>query len=187
MLKKELRTYYKQLRNSLSTEEIATMSRQITDQCMQLPIWDVHYYHLFLPIESQKEVNTEFLVSKILQKNKKLVVSKSNFETHSMEHFLWSKTTQITKNAYGIPEPSEGIAVKDQEIEVVFVPLLAYDKKGNRLGYGKGFYDRFLSKCMPKTIKIGLSFFPPTNRLIDVHSNDVPLDFVISPKQVYRF
>ena len=72
MLKKELRTYYKQLRNSLSTEEIATMSRQITDQCMQLPIWDVHYYHLFLPIESQKEVNTEFLFSKILQKNKKL-------------------------------------------------------------------------------------------------------------------
>jgi len=154
---------------------------------MQLPIWDVHYYHLFLPIESQKEVNTEFLFSKILQKNKKLVVSKSNFETHSMEHFLWSKTTQITKNAYGIPEPSDGIAVKDQEIEVVFVPLLAYDKKGNRLGYGKGFYDRFLSACKQETIKIGLSFFEAETALIDNSENDVRLDYCITPKRVYSF
>ena len=104
-----------------------------------------------------------------------------------MQHFLWSETTQITKNAFGIPEPLEGVRIKEDEIEVVFIPLLAYDKKGNRLGYGKGFYDRFLSKCLPQTIKIGLSFFSPTNTLIDTHPNDISLDYVISPKQVYRF
>jgi 5-formyltetrahydrofolate cyclo-ligase len=55
---------------------------------------------------------------------------------------------------------------------VVFVPLLAFDKKGNRVGYGKGFYDAFLSKCKPETIKIGLSFFEAEETIDDVFEND---------------
>ena len=173
MLKKELRSHYKQLRDSLSAQEIELMSQQIAEQSLQLPIWGLHYYHLFLSMESQQ--------------NKKLVVSKSDFDTYSMQHFLWSETTQIKINAYGIPEPMEGVSINEHEIDVVFIPLLAFDKNGNRLGYGKGFYDRFLSKCLPQTVKIGLSFFPPTNTLIKTHPNDIPLNYVISPKRVYRF
>ncbi len=187
MLKKELRSHYKQLRDSLSAQEIELMSQQIAEQSLQLPIWGLHYYHLFLSMESQKEVNTEYLFSKLCQQNKKLVVSKSDFDTYSLQHFLWSETTQIKINAYGIPEPMEGVSINEHEIDVVFIPLLAFDKNGNRLGYGKGFYDRFLSKCLPQTVKIGLSFFPPTNTLIKTHPKDIPLDYVISPKRVYRF
>ena len=70
---------------------------------------------------------------------------------------------------------------------MVFVPLLAYDKQGNRVGYGKGFYDNFLSKCKPETIKIGLSFFPPEEKIKDVSESDVKLDFCVTPEEVFRF
>jgi 5-formyltetrahydrofolate cyclo-ligase len=67
------------------------------------------------------------------------------------------------------------------------VPLLAYDKHGNRVGYGKGFYDNFLSKCKPETIKIGLSFFPPEDKIDDVSENDVNLDFCVTPEGIISF
>lgn len=187
MLKKEIRLRYKELRSKLSTEQLQTMSRQIADQSLHLPIWKAQYYHLFLPIVSQKEVNTSFLFSRLQEKNKKIVVSKSHFETLSLEHFLWSDSTKISENTYGIPEPQGGVIVQETQIEVVFVPMLAYDKKGNRVGYGKGFYDRFLAKCPTKTIKVGLSFFPPTETLIKTASNDIALDYAITPNRIHRF
>ena len=70
-----------------------------------------------------------------------------------MTHYLLTDNTKIKKNKYNIPEPIDGIEVPDNKIEVVFVPLLAFDKKGHRVGYGKGFYDHFLSGCQPNTIK----------------------------------
>lgn len=187
MLKSELRSHYKQLRSTLSSDEIERMSQQMAQLSLQLPIWKAQYFHLFLPIVTQKEVNTIYLRSKLQEKNKKIVVSKSDFKTASMQHFMWSNTTKMTTNRYGIPEPDEGIRLKEHQIEVVFVPLLAFDKKGNRVGYGKGFYDRFLSKCLPNTIKIGLSFFPPTKALINTDPKDIAMDYVISPNQLYSF
>jgi 5-formyltetrahydrofolate cyclo-ligase len=73
------------------------------------------------------------------------------------------------------------------KIDVVFVPLLAYDEKGNRVGYGKGFYDAFLSECKPETIKIGLSFFPPELEIKDVTSDDIKLDFCVTTDSVHAF
>ena len=70
---------------------------------------------------------------------------------------------------------------------MVFVPLLAYDKQGNRVGYGKGFYDNFLSKCKPETIKIGLSFFPPEDKIDDVFESDVKLNFCVTDSQIFEF
>jgi 5-formyltetrahydrofolate cyclo-ligase len=70
---------------------------------------------------------------------------------------------------------------------VVFVPLLAFDKQGNRVGYGKGFYDRFLANCKPETIKIGLSFFEVENEIADVFNNDIELDYCVTPNKIYTF
>ncbi|MDP5026727.1 MAG: 5-formyltetrahydrofolate cyclo-ligase, partial [Flavobacterium sp.] len=85
------------------------------------------------------------------------------------------------------PEPIDGLEVPDAKIDVVFVPLLAYDKQGNRVGYGKGFYDNFLNKCKPETIKIGLSFFPPEEKIDDVSESDVKLDFCVTPDAIFSF
>jgi 5-formyltetrahydrofolate cyclo-ligase len=187
MNKKELRLKYKKLRQNLSENDIEIMSLEIANTILKLNIWDKTYFHVFLPIEEQKEVNTEFILHLLQGKDKEIVVSKADFQTREMTHFLLTDNTKIKKNEYNIPEPVDGIEVPTHKIDVVFVPLLAYDKVGNRVGYGKGFYDKFLSECNPETIKIGLSFFEPEEFISDVFENDVRLDFCVTAESIYKF
>ena len=187
MLKKELRTVYKAQRKALNEEEIEFKSLQIANQLVRLPLWDYVYYHLFLTIESQKEIQTEFILQILFGKDKEVVLSKSNFETGTLTHYLLTDNTKLRKNAYDIPEPVDGIEVPETKLDVVFIPLLAFDEKGNRVGYGKGFYDRFLAKCRPETVKIGLSFCEATPEISDVSPDDIRLDWCVTPEKVYSF
>ena len=187
MTKTELRAQYKALRKNLSEESIEEMSLAIANSVLELDIWDKTYFHVFLPIEEQKEVNTEFLLHLLSGKDKEIVISKADFTTRKMTHYLLTDNTKIKKNEYNIPEPMDGIEVPSSKIQVVFVPLLAFDTKGNRVGYGKGFYDQFLAECTPETIKIGLSFFEAETFIADVFEKDIRLDFCITPKNCYRF
>jgi 5-formyltetrahydrofolate cyclo-ligase len=187
MLKKELRQKYKELRKQLSENEIEEWSLQIANQLIRLDIWQHSFYHLFLPIESQKEVNTEYILQVLAGKDKNIVLSKSDFSTREMTHFLLTDNTTIKKNEYDIPEPIDGLEVPVSKIDVVFVPLLAFDEKGNRVGYGKGFYDKFLAACKPEILKIGVSFFESENVISDVLNTDIQLDFCVTPTKVYNF
>ena len=187
MDKKEARKKSKEARKQLSQEEIEDKSLAIANQLLRMNIWDKLYYHLFLTIVEQKEINTEYILQILAGKDKEIVISKCEFATVGMTHFLLTDNTKIKKNSYNVPEPVDGLEVPDAKIDVVFVPLLAYDKQGNRVGYGKGFYDNFLSKCNPETIKIGLSFFPPEEKIDDVSESDVKLDFCVTPEEIYRF
>lgn len=185
--KKELRLKSKTLRNALSENEIEEMSLAVANKILTLPIWEKTYFHIFLPITEQKEVNTEFILHLLSGKDKEIIVSKADFETRNMIHFLLTDNTRIKKNAYNIPEPVDGIEVPSHKIDVVFVPLLAFDKKGHRVGYGKGFYDKFLSECKPDVIKIGLSFFDPEELITDVFEGDVKLDYCVTPNEIHSF
>lgn len=194
MDKKALRSKYKVLRQSLTEEEIEDKSLAIANQLLRMDaltsgrlVWNKLYYHLFLTIEEQKEINTEYILQILAGKDKEIVISKCDFATLGMTHFLLTDNTKIKKNNYNVPEPVDGLEVPDAKIDVVFVPLLAYDKQGNRVGYGKGFYDNFLSKCKPETIKIGLSFFPPEEKIEDVSETDVKLDFCVTPEEIIKF
>ncbi|WP_445718433.1 5-formyltetrahydrofolate cyclo-ligase [Flavobacterium sp.] len=194
MDKKVLRSKYKVLRQSLTEEEIEDKSLAIANQLLRMDtifsdrqVWDKLYYHLFLTIEEQKEINTEYILQILAGKDKEIVISKCEFATLGMTHFLLTDNTKIKKNSYNVPEPVDGLEVPDAKIDVVFVPLLAYDKQGNRVGYGKGFYDNFLRKCKPETIKIGLSFFPPEEKIDDISVSDVKLDFCVTPEDFFKF
>lgn len=187
MLKKELRTKYKALRSQLSDNDLEEMSLAIANKVLALPVWEKNYFHIFLPITEHKEVNTEFILHLLSGKDKEIIISKSDFETREMTHFLLTDNTKIKKNEYNIPEPVDGIEVPSKKIDVVFVPLLAFDKTGHRAGYGKGFYDKFLTDCKPETIKIGLSFFEAEEQIKDVFENDVKLDYCVTPDRVYEF
>ena len=187
MIKKEVRQKYKELRQQLSENETEELSLQIANQLIRLDIWQHSFYHLFLPIESQKEVNTEYILQVLAGKDKNIVLSKSDFSTREMTHFLLTDNTTIKKNAYDIPEPIDGLEVPVSKIDVVFVPLLAFDEKGNRVGYGKGFYDKFLAECKPEILKIGVSFFEPENIISDVLNTDIQLDLCVTPTKVYNF
>ena len=187
MTKKELRIKYKAMRQNLSENDIEIMSLSIANQLLKLDIWSKTYFHLFLPIKKHHEVNTEYVLIVLQGKDKEILVSRANFETCDMTHFLLTNNTTFKINKFGIPEPINGIEVPTSQIEVVFVPLLAFDKAGHRVGYGKGFYDKFLSNCKSKTIKIGLSFFEPEDLIFDAHDNDVRLDLCITPVQTFVF
>jgi 5-formyltetrahydrofolate cyclo-ligase len=187
MNKKEARKKSKEERQKLSFEQVDEKSLAIANQLVQMDIWNKNYYHLFLPIEEQKEVNSEYILNILQAKDKEIVISKSDFATTSMTHYLLTDNTKIKKNVYNIPEPINGLLVPSEMIDVVFVPLLAYDKLGNRVGYGKGFYDKFLSECKPDVIKIGLSFFEPEDLIDDVFENDVKLDFCVTSERVIYF
>ena len=187
MKKSELRPKYKALRKQLSENEIEEMSLAIANKIISLPIWQKTYFHIFLPITEHHEVNTEFILHLLSGKDKEIIISKSDFETRNMTHYLLTDNTKIKKNEYNIPEPVDGIQVPSDKIQVVFIPLLSFDKKGHRAGYGKGFYDKFLSECKPETIKIGLSFFEADDLIEDVFTGDVQLDYCVTPKRIYRF
>ncbi len=194
MLKKELRVKYKELRTHFSQKEIETKSLAIANRLLSLSnlpdgsqVWGKTYFHLFLTIEEQKEIDTEFILHILQGKDKEIVVSKSDFATLEMTHYLLTDNTKLKKNEYNIPEPIDGLEVPATKIDVVFVPLLAFDVKGNRVGYGKGFYDKFLSQCKPETIKIGLSFFEVEENIDDLSENDIQLNYCVTPSEIYTF
>ncbi len=141
----------------------------------------------FLTIHEHKEVQTDYLLHILNGKDKNVIVSKSDFETRTMNHVLLTDNVTIKKNEWNIPEPQNGFSVADNQIDVVFVPLLAYDVFGNRVGYGKGFYDLFLSKCKPNVVKIGFSFFNPEPVISNVFSEDIRLDYCITPTNTIKF
>jgi 5-formyltetrahydrofolate cyclo-ligase len=187
MNKKDLRLKYKNLRQAMSPKEADENSLAIANRLLQLDIWGKTYFHLFLTMENQKEVHTDFILNILAGKDKEVIVSRSDFESLRMIHYLLTDNTKLMLSQYGIPEPVDGIEVPSHKMDVVFVPLLAFDEKGHRVGYGKGFYDRFLSECKPDVIKIGLSFFEAEEEAIDVNDNDVALDYCVTPLRVYKF
>ncbi len=187
MTKKELRLKYKTLRQDLSEAKINDYSLAIANQLLTLDIWDFIFFQIFLTIEEQKEINTDYILNILAGKDKNIIISKSNFEDYTMTHYLLTDNTKIKKNEYNIPEPIDGIEIKLEQLEVVFIPLLAFDNVGHRIGYGKGFYDRFLADCKPETIKIGLSFFQPEHETFEASENDIKLDYCVTPNAVFQF
>ncbi|MBW2937114.1 5-formyltetrahydrofolate cyclo-ligase [Aureisphaera sp. CAU 1614] len=186
MNKAALRILYKGKRDKLTQEDIEALSLDIANQSLNLPIWHRTYFHIFLPISSKKEVNTEYLLHILQGRDKSIVVPKAEFDSGKMKHILLQENTVLKKSSYGIPEPVDGIEIPANKMEVVFVPLLAYDKKGNRIGYGKGFYDRFLQECNDSCVFVGLSFFEPENTLKN-EVQDIPLHFCVTPDKLYHF
>lgn len=187
MQKKDLRLKYKNLRQAMLPEEADEKSLAIANRLLQLDIWDKTYFHLFLTMENQKEVHTDFILNILAGKDKEVIVSRSDFESYKMLHYLLTDNTKLVVNQYGIPEPVDGIEVPSNKMDVVFVPLLAFDNNGHRVGYGKGFYDRFLNECKPDVTKVGLSFFEAEDEAIEHNDTDVALDYCVTPLRVYKF
>ena len=186
MTKKELRLNFTFLRNSLSAEEIRSSSSRILEHLEAMPIWNHTYYHIFLSIVEKKEIDTSALLNLLFIKEKRVVVPKLA-SASDLEHFELRQDTKLVKNKWGIPEPGSGTRVTEEVIDVVFVPLLAFDRQGHRVGYGQGYYDRFLSKCRKDVVRIGLSIFDPVNAISDIEATDITLNFCITPDRVYSF
>lgn len=187
MSKEALRISLSRKRKKLTPEQVTKKSLAIANRVKNLPIWDKSFYHVFLSIAVKNEVGTDFLLHLLQGRDKNVVISKSDFSTKEMSHFLLTDATVIKENSYGIPEPQSGIPITIDQLDVVFVPLLGFDATGNRLGYGGGFYDRFLAACRPDCLKIGLSLLDQMEARIPAEETDVKLDTVVTPDKVIQF
>ena len=184
MLKGELRKVYKLKRSSLTNTE--TLSLEIANKTLEIDIWNLQNYHVFFPIEKHKEVDSKLIIQIAQGKDKNVILPKLNLESKTIDSFLLTDSTPLKTNHLGISEPFNGIQINNNQIDLVFVPLLAFDNFGHRVGYGGGYYDKFLSKC-PHAIKVGLSYFDPINKIEDINSKDIKLDYCITPNKVYKF
>ena len=181
------RKKYQTLRSKLSKNKILDLSIKIANNCLDLNIWSNENYHIFLSIDKKNEVDTKPIIDILDGRQKNIIVSKSDFKAITLKNYLLSEEVILEENEYGIPEPINGIQINSEIIDVVFVPLLAYDSKGNRVGYGKGFYDKFLQILDSKTIKIGLSFFSPEELIKNIDEKDIKLDYCVSPEKIFNF
>jgi len=183
MKKQQLRAIYKQKRQDLSLSETHKLQENIYHQVFDLDISHIKTVHIFLTLARFKEIDTNPIISYLRSKNKKIVVSKTDFKANTLKHYYLEKDTEIELNKYGIPEPKNAKQVLEKELDLVFVPLLISDKNNYRVGYGKGFYDRFLVNCRKDCKIIGLNFFKPIIKIDDFNEFDIPLDLVLYPKE----
>lgn len=186
MKKAELRKLAMNQRKSLSPLVASELSLQLLSHFSELDFSGVKTIHIFLPIAEKNEPDT-FLFIDWLESNYpniKIIVPKADFETALMSNYVYSGREDLQKNLYNILEPQKA-ELHDGEVEMVIIPLLAFDKRGYRVGYGKGFYDRFLKGLT--TLKVGISFFEPSNNIEDVNEHDICLDLCLTPHRVYDF
>lgn len=188
--KQAIRKTYLDRRKALSPESFRQLNNALLEQCRNLDLGHPAYIHLFLPIAARNEVDTWPLAAQLRERfpDTTLVLSRSFIATGDMEHFAWKADTTLIENALGIPEPENGEPVQPAQLDVVFVPLLAFDTSGHRVGYGKGMYDGFLRQCRPDVLTVGLSLFGPLETPVaDAWDGDVPLHAVATPEKVYYF
>ncbi|MCK7555307.1 5-formyltetrahydrofolate cyclo-ligase [Chitinophaga sedimenti] len=188
-LKKDIRREYLQQRIAMSLEKATMLNARLLEQCKQLDYTNVQYIHIFLPISGKLEADTYGIVQWLRETLPQLhlVISRSDLSSGEMLHYLWEESTEIASNHFGIPEPVNGRLITPDQLDLIFVPLLAFDERGHRVGYGKGMYDLFLSQCRPSAQKVGLSFFEPVPVIEDTYDGDVALDIVLTPDHIYHF
>lgn len=189
--KEALRKHYRQLREQLSNVELLQRSKQVSIHFFNhIPLEQVRVLHTYLPMSSQRELDPLPIIGKLRREypHIKLVVSRALWQQRQMEHVYWEKEVKLQESKWGIPEPMGGQTCPAEKIDAVLVPLLAFDRFGHRLGYGAGFYDRFLASCAPHAISIGLSLFPPLEEpMPGIFPTDIPLTHCLTPDEVFVF
>jgi 5-formyltetrahydrofolate cyclo-ligase len=188
--KNELRRIYKEKRKAIPERERLKMDDLLLIEFQRMDI-PVHAATLlsYWPLKDRAEVNTHLITDYLQFRMPGLQVAYpvANFDTHELSVVLTNDDTSFKMNAHGIAEPVDGTLLPPEAVDIVLVPLLVFDEQGYRIGYGKGFYDRFLSTCRPDVLKIGFAYFEPVPPFHDIHEFDVPLSIGVTPQRLYEF
>jgi 5-formyltetrahydrofolate cyclo-ligase len=188
MTKQEARTTYLARRLALSDGEKEAREAGLLEQFGRLVFPPIKTIHVYQPILSKNEIDTLPFIRHLerLFPGLRLVLPRVSGPT-TLEHLVWDAGTLFSTSPWGTPEPVGGVSVPARDIDLVLVPLVIFDREGYRVGYGKGFYDRFLSACRTDVLKVGLSLFEPLPHLQDRAEFDVPLSIGVTPTQLYEF
>ena len=188
--KKALRKEILTKRSILDAVEKEEKDRKILDR-----FYDSNYYreakNIFIYISYDSEINTKGIINKALMDNKKIYVPRTEFKTRLMDAVEITSLDNLIESEYGILEPSvEEPHIDPNEIDLIVVPGVAFDRNGGRMGYGAGFYDRYFKKInednMKKVIKLALAYDFQILEKIPMNEQDVPVNYIITEKEFYQ-
>jgi 5-formyltetrahydrofolate cyclo-ligase len=190
MTKKELRSIYLKKRREMTAAELRDKSERISSLFFhQVDLSDIKFLHVFIPILKNNEPDTWIIINKVRSDFPKtrIVLPRVEYSSMKMENYIYQSEEDLELNSWGIKEPRRTEKIDPAKIDLVLVPLLIFDLKGNRVGYGKGFYDKFLAECRVDCERIGLSLFEAIDQISDIDSQDEPLHQCITPNMLMRF
>lgn len=195
MTKEEIRKEARQKRILLDPEEVELRSRKISSLLFsRLPVHRFSVVHLFLPIRKNQEPDTRLILETLQKDFPATVYISKSLENGEMLHVPY--TSDLKKNRWGIDEPIDLSPALDSETFfrtfageniLVLIPLLAFDRAGHRVGYGKGYYDRYLARSGPNTTKTGLSLLEPVELISNCSSLDIRMDYCITPERIWHW
>lgn len=167
------------IRRSLQKDERKQLSKSITDRIFESDEFQsADTIHSYVAIEKNGEVATEDFIATCLYLGKNIIVPKMK-PNGELSHHRIKSLESLKPNKWGVPEPSGENVSTLQEGMLIIVPMVASDFKLNRLGYGKGYYDRFLSKV--QSTKIGLCYsFNLCWNTLPAEDFDIKMDFVVT-------
>ena len=190
MTKAELRNVFLEKRKLLSAETVAKLSRSIAGTFFaSFDLSRVKALHIYIAIAKFNEIDTSLFVEKVWSEfpQMRTIAPRLNKETGQLQSVVFNVKSKLSENSWGIGEPDGVELVDPKNVDMVIVPLLCFDEQGNRVGYGKGYYDRFLAQCRPDCVKVGLSFFPPVGHIDNINEFDISLDRCVTPEQIFDF
>jgi len=189
MNKSALRKVYKEKRLLLTNEIMRSYDEQILSRIKEYQFKTPTYFLSYFPIAHHHEPDTKLVTNYIKKQfiGTTLCYPRINETSGLMDAIALNEATIFNKNNYHISEPANGEIIPADKINIILVPLLAFDIQGHRIGYGKGFYDKYMANCNSNTLKIGLSYFPPIDIIDDANEYDIPLNLCFTPSDVYEF
>lgn len=180
---------YKEKRLAISSTEKVKLDDLLLIQLQTIQLPFITFLLSYWPMDQNKEPNTHLFTDYLEFQNPDLITCypKTDFKHHTIQALQTNDDTRFRKNEFNLYEPEDGVEVNPPGIDMIFVPLLSFDKRGFRVGYGKGFYDRYLALCRKECLKIGFSYFEPLDEIEDAGLYDVPLNICVTPTTVYVF
>lgn len=181
-IRRSIRTEKLRQREAMSEGMRRVASAAITSEVLTLiedEAWEtVHCYLSF-----RSEVSTATLIGQLIVNGTKVITPFVEPDGELSHHELIG-LEGCSKGPYGLPHPARNEFLATDLIEAVFIPLSAFDRSGNRLGYGKGFYDRFLQRLPAKTRRIGLAFAIQEAEQIPAMEHDQKLDMILTENEM---
>ncbi len=189
MTKNHLRSVYKDKRNDITEIEKLKLDDLLLIQFQSFDFSEVNSLLSYWPIEHHKEPKVELMTRylRLMLPDIQIAYPRINSADLSMEAILTEEDAYFKTNNLGITEPIGTRTIENHQLDLIFIPLLAFDQNGFRVGFGKGYYDRFLEKCKPDAVKMGFSYFDPIDQITDTNQFDVPLNYCITPQHIYEF
>jgi 5-formyltetrahydrofolate cyclo-ligase len=187
MRKVDIRKIMLEKRKSLTQKECAYLDDLLLIQFQKFNWSSIHCIGSFYPIEAMNEPNTLLLTRYLKLMFPTLVIAYPKIDEKNGVFTFFEETENFIHHKWGIKEPMPIHQIDASRLDLILVPLLGFDENGNRVGFGKGYYDKFFYNTKYTNFKMGISYFDPITKILDTDQFDVPLTHCITPWKCYEF